>query len=118
MTQSQPIKSVTDNNYDPVCFNIFGSFFQLGQRTTMTIEINLIVKDADGNPTNERRTAVFDNGDELSSFWSKYQGRPKRKKKQKVKKEHLPKAAEADKLLKQVGEYAEQQQDARREETK
>ncbi len=46
-----------------------------------TFEINLVVKDALGNPTRQRKNHMSNNGYGIWEFWAKYQGKPKRHKK-------------------------------------
>jgi len=48
-----------------------------------SFELNLIVKDKNGKPTNIRRTIKTDSAAKLAEFWNRYQGRPKRHNKNK-----------------------------------
>lgn len=73
-------------------------------------ELELVVRDAKGNPTKTKKKIVADSGDEISSFWSRYQGKKKFKKKNKEK---LPTAKEAEQIAKTVGNYAEEKQQDR-----
>ncbi len=76
--------------------------------------LTLIVRDKEGNPTGETKSLDTNDSNELFEFWQRYQGKPKRKvnnKKRKrrrggKKKTRIPNAKEADKILKEI--YNEQ----------
>lgn len=71
-----------------------------------TFEINLLVRDSNGNPTGRRKSFATDDSGKLWEFWMKHQGRPKRKPRSKKKRiesaKQLPKAQEADKILNEL----------------
>jgi len=67
--------------------------------------ITVILRDAQGNPTGRTKTLHSDKAYKISDFYNRHRGKPKRKKKRK-----LPKTKDAEKHLKEVGEYAEKKQ--------
>lgn len=75
--------------------------FNHNKKPSRRFELNLIVKNAQGQPTGVRRSIATDNAAQLWSFWMRHQGRPHRigKSKKKKKKEALPTAKEADQIL-------------------
>lgn len=79
----------------------------------MSIELVLCVKDGKGNKTGHRKSLVCETGAEVWHFWMKHQGKPKRKKKNKVKAELLPKGKDAEKIAETIGKYAEEKQNER-----
>ena len=74
------------------------------ESTPHAFELDLVVRDSDGQPTGARKTIKTDSPFKLWSFWQRHQGRPKRKKKKrnKNKKETLPTSKEADKILSEM----------------
>lgn len=64
-----------------------------------TFELDLIVKDAKGNPTNMRKSIQTDSPRKLCQFWHRYQGKPKRRKK---KSKNLPNAKQAEQILREL----------------
>ena len=67
-----------------------------------SFEINLVVRDAEGNPTGQRKSLATNDSNKLYDFWMKYQGKPRKKNKNKTKKESLPNARQADQILKEL----------------
>ena len=45
-----------------------------------TFEVSLVIKDADGNPTNQRKSFASDDPVKVWQFFNRFQGKPKRKK--------------------------------------
>ena len=76
-----------------------------------TIELSLIVRDSQGNPTNKRRTIVSDKGIDIYEFYMRYRGKPKRKTNKKQLKnkkgEKLPNQQEAEKILRELNKESE-----------
>lgn len=64
-----------------------------------SFELVMVMRDRDGNPTGKTRTIVTDESDKLYDFYMRNKGKPKRKKKNKVKKDALPNASQADRIL-------------------
>lgn len=71
--------------------------------------LTLNVKDKEGNPTGETKSIDTNDSGELWEFWTKYQGKPKRrrttnkrKRRRKGKKERIPGAKEADKIMNEL----------------
>jgi len=60
-------------------------------------EIVLYIKDAKGNPTKKRKSYATDNPYKLWQFWMRHQGKPKRRRSNKI-----PTAQEAEKILKEM----------------
>jgi len=76
-------------------------------------EIEILVRDSEGNPTGKKKTFKTDDPHKLWEFYNRHQGRPKRrKKKQNVdnkkqrynnqKKESLPSDEQGQKILREI----------------
>lgn len=78
-------------------------------RSSPSLEINLIVRDSEGNPTGRRKSFRTNSPFKLWSFWARHQGRPKRKKNKPKKGEKLPTDQEAQKIMKDM--YSESSDD-------
>jgi len=63
-----------------------------------TFELVLFVKDKFGNPTKTKRSISTDSPDELSQFWMKHKGKPRKKKTNKK----LPTEQQAKTILKNI----------------
>jgi len=57
-------------------------------------ELDIVVKDAMGNPTKKRKSCVSDSAEDIWKFWMRHQGKPKRKTTRK-----LPTAKETNQIL-------------------
>lgn len=57
-------------------------------------EIDLVIRDSKGQPTNRRKSFKTNDAGKLWEFWMRHRGRPKRKKKEKI-----PTAKEANEIL-------------------
>ena len=68
------------------------------------LEIDLIVRDAHGQPTEKRKEFKSTDGHSLWEFWMRHQGRPNRKKKTN-KKEKTPTKDQADQIVKDMKSY-------------
>ena len=73
---------------------------------TKAFEINILVRDSEGNPTGQRKSFSSDDAGKIWEFYMRHQGRPKRKKRPKKVREkaakELPKAQEAEDILKKM----------------
>ncbi len=65
---------------------------------TKLFEIDLVIKDSQGNPTNKRRSFSSDDASRIWEFWMRYQGKPKKRR----RKTKAATAKEAEKLLKEI----------------
>ena len=74
-------------------------FFVESSDFDKSFEIDLVIKDAAGNPTKRRRSYVSDSAYKVWQFWMRNQGKPKRKR----GKPNLPiSAGEADQIVKNL----------------
>lgn len=74
--------------------------------------ITLQVRDKKGNTTGKTKTHHSNHASDISSFYERHQ--PRRHQKKSGNPANLPKGHEADKLVAQVGEYAEKKQEERK----
>lgn len=75
-------------------------------------EIEILVRDSEGNPTGKKKTFKTDNPHKLWEFYNRHQGRPKRRKKRKTdnvhnkkqnnQKESLPSDEQGQKILREI----------------
>lgn len=75
-------------------------------------EIEILVRDSEGNPTGQKKTFKTDNPHKLWEFYNRHQGRPKRRKNKKRnvenknqqnnKKESLPNDEQGKKILREI----------------
>jgi len=81
------------------------------KQDSKNFELVLCVKDAQGNPTGQRKVLRSDDAGAISDFYLKYQGKPRRNKRRtSAAKSELPKGKAADKLAREASKYAEKQQ--------
>lgn len=73
-----------------------------GTPDNSSFELTVIVRDASGQPTGRTKTIQTDDSHKLWEFWMRHKGRPRRKKK---KRENVPNAKEADKIMTQMKDY-------------
>ena len=81
------------------------TFSQVPQSSSF--EIELVVRDFEGNPTGQTRSFVSDNPYKVWEFYQRQQGKPKRKHK---KSRGIPNAEQTQKLLVEAAAYAENKQ--------
>ena len=67
----------------------------LPQEPSKTFEIDIVIKDSAGNPTNRRKSYASNDVYNIWKFWMRNQGRPKRKRRI----ENTPSKNEADKIV-------------------
>ena len=81
-----------------------------------TFELSLMIRDSKGNPTGLRKSISTDSAPELSDFWLRFKGKPKKRKRRKAeKKEHIPSKQEASKIVAETKDYGKEDLDKRLE---
>ena len=74
------------------------------QKQNKNFEINIVLRDIDGNPMG-KRSYSHDDSYKVWEFYQRTRGKPKKKRKNKI-----PAAKEANKILEEAAQYAEDKQ--------
>lgn len=77
-----------------------------GSTSNPSFEIELCVRNPEGQPTGRTKSLSTDDPHKLWEFWNRHRGRPRRKK----KKEQVPTAKEADKIMSEMKDYVPKKQ--------
>jgi len=83
------------------------------QQESTAFEINLVIRDMEGNPSSRRRSYKSNDSYKIWEFYQRNKGKPKRKRKGKSNSTALPTGAEAQSLLQKAAKYSEQLQQKR-----
>ena len=81
-----------------------------------TFELSLLIRDSKGIPSGQVKSISTDSAPELSDFWLRFKGKPKKRRRRKAeKKEHIPSKQEATKIVSETEDYGKEDLDKRLE---